>query len=238
MSTQKDRVLQLARQRGVLRASTVREQGIAGAVLSRLVDKGELVRLSRGLYMLPDAEITEHHSLVEVAQRVPNGVICLLSALRFHHLTTESPHQVWLALEAHSHRPRLEEVPLRLVEMSGPAFAYGVEEHQVEGVSVRLTSPAKTVTDCFRFRSTVGLEAALEALKDFMRRARGEPTTVDLKSLQRGSGWGYGSGYGDGLPDGSGFGGFRRRYSVEALYWAAQASRVRTVLEPYLAATV
>jgi predicted transcriptional regulator of viral defense system len=166
--TQEALALQLARQHGVLRASAAREQGVTGAVLSRLVRKGELHRVSRGLYMLPDAEITEHHTLAEVARRVPAGVVCLLSALRFHGLTTAAPYQVWLAIEAHSHRPRVPDLPLRLVEMSGDAFCFGVERHEVEGVQVALTSSAKTVADCFRFRSAVGLDLAIEALRAYV----------------------------------------------------------------------
>ena len=197
--TQETQVLQLTRRQGILRAANAREHGISGVVLSRLVEKGELVRLSRGLYMLPDAELTEHHTLAEVACRVPSGVVCLLSALRFHELTTQAPYEVWLAIKAHSHRPKPRDLPLRLVEMSGDAFEHGVEEHQIEGVAVRVTSPAKTTVDCFRFRSTVGLDVAIEALRAYVKERSG---------------------------------------TIDALYEAAQACRVRVVMQPYIEATL
>lgn len=174
--TREERALDLASRMGVLRASVARAQGVSGTALSRLVDRGELVRLSRGLYALADAEPTEHRTLAEVARRVPNGVVCLLSALRFHGLTTQAPHEIWLAIRRRAHRPQLRDLPARIIEMSGAAFEHGIEIHELEGVEVRVTSPAKTVADCFRFRSAVGLDVAIEALKAFIQERAG---TID-----------------------------------------------------------
>lgn len=178
-TTEADRALDLARRHVVLRARDARSHGVSGSTLSRLVERGELVRVSRGLYALADAEPTEHRTLAEVARRVPGGVVCLLSALRFHELTTQAPHEVWLAIRRRTHRPRVPELPLRLVEMSGTAFEFGVEVHELEGVEVRVTAPAKTVADCFRFRSRVGLDVAIEALRAYLRQRAGTIDELD-----------------------------------------------------------
>ena len=171
--TQASQALELARAHGLLRAATARAHGILGVVLARLTDQGELVRLSRGVYMRPDADVSEHHTLAEVACRIPGAVVCLLSALRFHELTTQAPHEVWIAVETRAHRPRPRDLPLRIVEMSCATLRPGSELHEVERVSVPVTSPAKTVADCFRFRSTVGLDVALEALRGYVRQRVG-----------------------------------------------------------------
>jgi predicted transcriptional regulator of viral defense system len=122
--------------------------------------------------MLPDAELTEHHSLAEAAKRAPDGVVCLLSALRFHELTTQAPFEVWLAIPAAARTPKSNSLPLRIVRFSGNALTEGVEEHLVEGVPVRVYSPAKTVADCFKFRNKIGLDVALEALRETWRARR------------------------------------------------------------------
>src|SRR5207302_4567454 len=115
---------------------------------------------------------TEHHSLAEVCKRVPHGVICLLSALRFHGLTTQSPFEVWLAIDRKARFPRVEHPTLRIVRFSSQALSEGVEEHDVEGVPVRVTTPARTVVDCFAYRNKVGLDVALEALRDCWRQKK------------------------------------------------------------------
>ena len=140
-------------------------------MLTRLCRSERLNRLSRGLYALPEADITENHSLAEVARRIPHGTICLLSALRFHGLTTQEPFQVWIAVDVKARKPHVEDMPLRIVRFSGKARTYGVEKHLIENVTVHVTSPAKTVADCFKYRNKIGLDVALEALKDY-RRAR------------------------------------------------------------------
>lgn len=162
-------VLALVRKVGVLRPRDLRAHGIPRVVLTRLHRKERLKRVARGVYVLPDADLSEHHSLAEACKRVPHGVVCLLSALRFHGLTTQSPFEVWMAIDVKARKPNLEALPLRIVRFSGKALVYGVEEHQVEGVPVRVTSPAKTVADCFKYRNKIGLDVAVEALKDYRR---------------------------------------------------------------------
>ncbi|HOX05020.1 MAG TPA: type IV toxin-antitoxin system AbiEi family antitoxin domain-containing protein [Planctomycetota bacterium] len=164
-----DRVLELAQQYGVLHARDLRPLGIPREHLSRLCARGKLTKSGRGLYMLPDADVTEHHGLVEAAQLVPRGVVCLLSALRFHDIGTQAPFEVWLAIERRSARPRVSHPPLRVMRFSGAAFTDGVEEHRIEGVPVRVYSPAKTVADCFKYRNKIGLDVALEALREALR---------------------------------------------------------------------
>ena len=156
----------------VLRTKELESHGIWRAELGALVRHGALVRLGRGLYMLPTGEIGEHHALAEAAKRVPLGVVCLLSALRFHNLTTQQPHEVWLALDGKARHPALDTPPLRVVRSSGIALRAGQEEHKIEGVSVKIYSPAKTVVDCFKYRNKIGLDVALEALREAWREKR------------------------------------------------------------------
>lgn len=131
------------------------------------------MRRGRGLYALPDGEISEHHSLAEAAVRVPSGVVCLLSALRFHDLGTQSPHQVWLAIHPKARLPRVDQPPIHVVRFSGPALVLGIEEHVIDGILVRVFSAAKTVVDCFRYRNKLGLDVALESLRDYLSRGDG-----------------------------------------------------------------
>ena len=119
--------------------------------------------------MAPDADITEHHSLAEAAARVPTGVVCLLSALVFHGLSDEAPFEVWMAYQRGGARPRISELPVRLVVVSPAQFGWGVEKHVIEGVTVSITSPARTVADCFKHRNRIGLDVALAALRDYRR---------------------------------------------------------------------
>jgi predicted transcriptional regulator of viral defense system len=171
-SSTSDRLLALARRRGVLRAKDLQTEGIPRIYLSRLHRKGVLERPSRGVYVLSDADITEHHSLAEASRRVPHGVICLLSALRFHELTTQAPFEVWLAIDRKARMPKVDHPPLRIVRFSGPKLDRWVETHTVEGVPVRVTNPARTVVDCFAYRNKVGLDVALEALRDCLRQKK------------------------------------------------------------------
>lgn len=138
-----------------------------------MVRKGDLVRTGRGLYTHPKAEMSAQRSLAEAATVAPNGVLCLLTALRFHDLTTQSPSEVWLAVENKAWRPRVESVAVRLVYMSGEAFTAGVEVHEIDGVAVQVYSAVKTVADCFKFRNKIGIDIAIEALRDHLRRDRG-----------------------------------------------------------------
>ena len=134
--------------------------------LTRLVQAGKLQRVARGLYGLPDVEISEHRSLAEVSARVPKGVVCLLSALRVHEIGTQSPHEVWIAIPPHMASPRLDQPAIRVVRMSDGALADGIDRLDIDGVKVPVFNPARTVVDCFRFRNKIGLDVALEALRD------------------------------------------------------------------------
>jgi predicted transcriptional regulator of viral defense system len=171
-----DRLLALVCRRHMVRPRDLDGVGIPRVYLTRLHRAGLLERPSRGVYVLADGEPTEHHSLAEASKRVPHGVVCLLSALRFHGLTTQAPFEVWLAIDRKARLPRVEHPPLRVVRFPAPALAEGVEAHEVEGVPVRVTTPARTVVDCFVYRNKVGLDVALEALRDWRRRRR---ATVD-----------------------------------------------------------
>jgi len=166
------KVLDIARKAGMLRARELNKHGIPRVYLQRLEQQGLLVREARGLYAHPDAKVTENHSLAEASKRVSHGVICLLSALRFHGLTTQNPSEVWLALDWKARAPKNGKLPLRIVRMSGKAFTEGVEDHQIETVNVRVYKPAKTVADCFKYRNKIGLDVALEALREYRRKYR------------------------------------------------------------------
>ncbi len=159
-------VLEIVKQAGVLRPRDLDPRGIPREYLRRLSEQGLLVRVARSLYMLPDAPISEHHSLAEASKRVPHGVICLVSALRFHELTTQAPFEVWMAIENKAWQPTMRDVPLRIVRFSGRAFQAGIEVHDIEGVQVRIYGSAKTVADCFKYRNKIGLDVAIEALRD------------------------------------------------------------------------
>jgi predicted transcriptional regulator of viral defense system len=172
-STRTDEVVALARRQGRVTARVLREPGIAPASLPRLTARGTLTRVARGIYELADgADITAMHTLVEACLRVPSGVVCLLSALRFHDLTTQAPHAVWLAIDPKARLPTVPYPPLRIVRFGGGARTTGVERHRVEGQDVRVYSVAKTVADCFKYRNKIGLDVAIESLTDAWRGRR------------------------------------------------------------------
>jgi predicted transcriptional regulator of viral defense system len=166
------RVLALARRAGVLRVRDLTARGINPEYLRRLCRQERLVRTGRGLYIPAGVELSAHHSLAEAAKRLPRGVICLLSALRFHEIGTQSPREVWVAIDNRAKQPRASAPPLRIVRFSGAALTSGVERHLIDGVPVRIYNPAKTVADCFKYRNKIGLDAALEALRDCLRRRK------------------------------------------------------------------
>ncbi|MCK6529902.1 type IV toxin-antitoxin system AbiEi family antitoxin domain-containing protein [Myxococcota bacterium] len=168
--TPTEQVLAFARERGILRPRDLGAAGLSTIYLTRLVHRGDLVRLGRGLYAVPDLDLTEHHTLAEVARIAPRAVVCLLSALRFHDLSTENPHEVWIALPRHAWKPRSTGVPLRVTWLPLDLLDADVEEHVVEGVPVKVFTAARTVADCFRHRKEVGHEAAVAALRDYLRR--------------------------------------------------------------------
>ena len=167
-----EQLLALARQAGILRPRDLAGSRIPRSYLQRLVARGVLERTGRGLYRLVDQEAAENHSLAEACKRMPHGVVCLLSALRFHDLTTQAPFEVWMAIDVKARAPAAGQPPLRIVRMSGKARMAGIEEHRIGGVTVRVYSTAKTIADCFKYRNKIGLDVALEALRDY-RRVRG-----------------------------------------------------------------
>ena len=167
-----DTLIRLAK-KGPVRARDLDQAGIPRAYLKRLCDRGVLERVDRGLYRLAEAPVTELSSLADAAKRVPHAVVCLLSALQVHGLTTESPHAVWVLIDRRARMPKLAYPKLEVVRASGPAREHGVENRVIDGVKVQLTTPAKTVADCFRFRRHVGLEVALAALRDYLKTRKG-----------------------------------------------------------------
>jgi predicted transcriptional regulator of viral defense system len=169
-------VLDLARQQGVISPKDLKERGLPPEYLWQFYQKGKLERSGRGLYRLQSQELTEHHSLAEAARLVPRGIVCLLSALRFHELSTQSPFEVWLAIDRKAHKPNSSQVPLHIVRFSGEALSAGIEEHRIEGLCVKIYSPAKTIADCFKYRNKIGLDVSVEALRDCLRKRR---ATID-----------------------------------------------------------
>lgn len=172
----REEVLAKIRQAGAIRPRDAEGWGVPRKHLQRLYEQGYLQRTARGVYVPVDAEPAVTQSLVEVAARVPSGVFCLLTALRFHDLTTQNPFEVWVALPPRARRPRLEYPPLRVARFTGAAFTEGIGEHPVGavgGTTLRVYGPAKTVADCFKYRNKIGLDVALEALRDYRRKFRG-----------------------------------------------------------------
>jgi predicted transcriptional regulator of viral defense system len=166
------RIMQYIGEHGMVRPRDIEAIGLPREYLVRLHRQGKLNRSGRGIYTVPDANVTERHSYAEVAKRVPEAVICLLSGLAFHEITTQSPPSVWIALRKGARKPVLSSPSLRIVRLSGPSLTEGIENHQVEGVPVRVYSAAKTVADCFKFRNKIGLDLAIEALKDCLRQKK------------------------------------------------------------------
>jgi predicted transcriptional regulator of viral defense system len=158
-----------SRSKAVLQPQDFARLRIHPQEISRLVGKGELIRVGRGRYVLPQSAHSENLGLALVAAAVPRSVICLLSALRFHGIGTQAPREVWIAVAQGATRPRLDYPPVRVTLVSGSAFTYGIEQHQVDGIPVRIYSPAKTVADCFKFRNKIGLDVAIEALREALR---------------------------------------------------------------------
>jgi predicted transcriptional regulator of viral defense system len=208
-STSKTETLLRLARAGPLRARDLAAVGIPRTYLRRLSDRGLLERLDRGLYGLPDAPATELHTIAQVAKRVPHATIALLSALQVHGLTTEAPHAVWILIDRGARTPRLGHPKLEVVHASGAAREHGVEQHAIEGVEVHITSPAKTVADCFRYRRHVGLDVAIAALREYLRRPEGTRTRKT---------------------------GRRPGPPIDVLVDAANADRVYSVLRPYLEA--
>ena len=171
-TTKMAKALRMVQKHGTVRPRDLVGQDIPADYLDRLYRRGLIDRVSRGLYTWPEAEISEHHSLAAAARQVPSGVVCLLTALRFHGLTTQAPHEVWLAIPPKAWAPKVTSPKVRFVRFSGAALTGMVEEHAIEGATVRVTTPAKTVADCFKYRNKAGIDVAIEALRDCWRSKR------------------------------------------------------------------
>jgi predicted transcriptional regulator of viral defense system len=167
------KALRLIEKQGIVRSRDLEARGVSRTMLAHLVDEELVVREARGLYVSARHEPSQAHTLVQVALRVPEAVFCLLTALRFHELTTQAPSEVWIAIAEKARRPNLDHPRLRVARFSATSLTTGVETHKVEGVKIRVTSAAKTVADCFKYRNKIGVDVAVEALRDFSRQFRG-----------------------------------------------------------------
>ena len=169
-SQKMEKAVNFAKKHGMIRVRDAVKEGIHPENLRRLCKKGLLVKMARGIYIPADSEISQNVGLAQISKRVPNGVICLLSALQFHDIGTQSPFEVWVAIDQKAAAPRIDYPPIRIVRFSGKALSEGIEIHQIEGVEVEIYNKAKTIADCFKFRNKIGLDIALEALKDSRQR--------------------------------------------------------------------
>jgi len=198
-SSGRDRLLKLAKKRAVFTSADVARAGIHSQQVTRLVEEGVLERVARGRYRSVERSVTEHHGLVVAAQIVPRGVICLLSALDFHGIGTQLPPKVWVAIERGTRAPASEPFPLEIVRFSGTAFLEGIVTHRIEGEKVQIYTVAKTLADLFKQRNRIGLDVALDALREAWR---------------------------------------ERKFTMDALDFAAHVCRVERVMRPYVEAIV
>lgn len=175
----------LLKERGIVRLAELRAAGITAATMSRMERDGEVLRLARGLYQLPDAPLDASHGLAEAAKRVPKGVVCLVSALAFHGLTDQLPRKVWLAIGQKDWAPRPGAPPIRIVRFTVALLTEGIETHKIEGVPVKVFGVAKTIADCFRHRSKIGLTVAIEGLQEALRQRKATPGEI-AREAQRG----------------------------------------------------
>jgi predicted transcriptional regulator of viral defense system len=164
--SKREQVIKLIKDQSVIRPRDLQEVGLPKDYLYILAKDGVIEHVGRGLYRWPDNDLGRHQSLVEVTKLIPNAVVALLSALNYHNITTQNPHQIWLAIDRKAWRPKISYPPVRFITMSAEALNAGVESHSIEGVMVKIFSPAKTVVDCFKYRNKIGLDVALEALRE------------------------------------------------------------------------
>lgn len=164
------KVLELAKVRKIIRVRDLTEKGIHPEYLRRLCEKGLLTRISRGVYIPADKDISPNIGLAQLAKRIPHGIVCLLSALQYYDIGTQSPSEIWIAIDRKAAKPQIDYPPIRIVRFSGKALSKGVEKHLIEGIEVKIFSKAKTIADCFKYRNKIGLDIAMEALKDCRRR--------------------------------------------------------------------
>ena len=177
-TTQRDRTLALLGSHGLMRLTDLKRQGIDATTLSRLVEEGSITRRARGVYELAGAEVTLSHSLAEIAVRVPKGVICLISAAQYHEITLQAPRSIWVAIGGSDHKPKITHLKARFLHFGDAALRTGVQTVTIDGVKVKIFSPAKTVVDCFRYRRIAGLDVALETLRLALRSRKAKPDDI------------------------------------------------------------
>jgi predicted transcriptional regulator of viral defense system len=170
--TKTEKLFELIRRKHVVRPRDLEHARIPRTYLNRLAERGQLQKIERGLYTAESLPVSEHISFLEVSRRVPKGVICLLSALNFHEIGTQVPHEVWIAIDVKAWAPRITSPTVRVVRSSGKALHFGIQEKNVSGGKIRIFCPAKTVADCFKFRNKIGMDVALEALRDCYRQKK------------------------------------------------------------------
>ena len=168
----------LLEEHGIMRLAELRSAGVTAATVSRMARAGEVIRLARGLYQLPDAPFDTSHSLAEAAKRLPKGVVCLVSALAFHGLTDQLPKKVWMAIGKKDWAPKPDGMPIRVIRFTESLLAESVETHVIEGVPVKVFGVAKTIADCFRHRNKVGLSVAIEGLQEALRQRKASPAEI------------------------------------------------------------
>jgi predicted transcriptional regulator of viral defense system len=184
--SQRDQLAAFLGARGMARLAEIRRAGITAATVSRLEREGVVTRLGRGLYQLAAASPEANHSLAEAAKRVPKGVICLVSALAFHGITDQMPRRIWIAIGPKDWKPNVDHPPLRIVRFADNFLRNGVETHEIEGVCVPIFSVAKTIADIFRHRRSVGVDVAVQALKEALRQRKATPSEISAAALRRG----------------------------------------------------
>lgn len=172
------RAIELVERSGLIRVRDAEKAGIPREYILRLYRDGSLVRIGRGVYALPESHASSEIALAEISKKVPGAVICLMSALRFHEITTQLPYKTWIAIPAGQWKPAFSSPPVEVVRLSKNSMVYGVEVHSVSKVIVRIFSAAKTVADCFKFRSKVGLDIAIEALRETINERRATPDEI------------------------------------------------------------
>ncbi len=164
-----DQILKFTKEKGIVRPKDVEELGIKRHILYSLYKKGLLIKIARGMYILPNAPITEYQNLIKVAKKIPSAVVCLISALSFHEITTQIPNELWVAVPRDTWRPKIDYPPLHYTVMNKKTYSFGIQEVDINGVLVKVYTPAKTVADCFKFRNKVGLDVAIEALREVLK---------------------------------------------------------------------
>lgn len=177
-SSYTEKVVSLANQKGLIRPIDLDALNIPRIYLTRLTASGALIKVGRGLYKLPDHMLSEYEGLAMVTKKIPQAVICLVSALQFHELTTQLPRQIWIAVPRGSNSSKISYPPIKMIQYSGESYSKGIEEHQCDQVPIKVYCIAKTIADCFKHRNKIGVDVAIEALRDARR--KNKVTTEDL----------------------------------------------------------